>query len=101
MWKSTETGHLYVQILDNVDEDLLAKAFASKPLVSDNSRDTKLCSRIVHPNTGLRQRFCCVYFFFSFLRGATMRHVRLIQRELKAETGNSQFQGPEMNDLNQ
>ncbi|KAJ6550772.1 hypothetical protein DFH09DRAFT_1086398 [Mycena vulgaris] len=45
-------------IPDNVDETLLEKLFANKPLANDKSVDTKPCSRIVHPHIGGKLRFC-------------------------------------------
>ncbi|KAJ7671075.1 hypothetical protein B0H17DRAFT_1335506 [Mycena rosella] len=47
-----------LSIPDHVDENLLAKLFAGKALTTDPSRDTGLCSRLVHPHIGLKQRFC-------------------------------------------
>ncbi|KAJ6580328.1 hypothetical protein B0H10DRAFT_2443268 [Mycena sp. CBHHK59/15] len=50
--------HRAHSIPDNVDENLLAKLFAGQPLTANCDRDTRPCSRLVHPNTGLKQHFC-------------------------------------------
>ncbi|KAF7353417.1 hypothetical protein MSAN_01530800 [Mycena sanguinolenta] len=42
----------------DVDESLLVRGFSGLPLAPDNSKDTDLCSAIVHPTTGLKQRHC-------------------------------------------
>ncbi|KAJ6587751.1 hypothetical protein B0H10DRAFT_1954453 [Mycena sp. CBHHK59/15] len=42
-------NHRTHQIPDHVDENLLAKAFADQPLSTDRGKDTRPCSRLVHP----------------------------------------------------
>ncbi|KAJ6580022.1 hypothetical protein DFH09DRAFT_1444395 [Mycena vulgaris] len=42
----------------DVDEVLFHKAFHSQPLATDSSKDTPLCSTIVHPHAGLKQHNC-------------------------------------------
>ncbi|KAJ6582744.1 hypothetical protein B0H10DRAFT_2198444 [Mycena sp. CBHHK59/15] len=51
-------SHRTHSIPDNVDEQLLIKLFANKPLANDNSVDTNPCSRIVHPHIGGKLRYC-------------------------------------------
>ncbi|KAJ7462842.1 hypothetical protein FB451DRAFT_1404034 [Mycena latifolia] len=45
-------------ITDNIDEALFIKALSGQPFTSDKSKDTALCSAIVHLHTGLRQQHC-------------------------------------------
>ncbi|KAJ6538270.1 hypothetical protein DFH09DRAFT_1369014 [Mycena vulgaris] len=45
-------------IPDDVDEVLFHKAFHSQPLATDSSKDTPLCSTIVHPHNRLKQHNC-------------------------------------------
>ncbi|KAJ7177631.1 hypothetical protein C8R46DRAFT_1328221 [Mycena filopes] len=51
-------GHRSTSIPDDVDEDMFMRGFSGAPLVAGNSKDTALCSAIVHPTTGLKQRLC-------------------------------------------
>ncbi|KAJ6598126.1 hypothetical protein DFH09DRAFT_1394058 [Mycena vulgaris] len=59
-WTGNEftMSHRTYVIPYNVDETLLEKLFANKPLANDKSVDTKPCSRIVHPYIGGKLRFC-------------------------------------------
>ncbi|KAJ7182716.1 hypothetical protein C8R43DRAFT_868399 [Mycena crocata] len=54
----SKENHARIQIPDYVDEKMLTKALANRPLSNDPAKDTQDCSRIVHPTTGLRQRYC-------------------------------------------
>ncbi|KAJ7820677.1 hypothetical protein B0H13DRAFT_2451468 [Mycena leptocephala] len=51
-------GHQSHSIPDNVGEQMLAKSLADQPLSDDSEKDTQPCSKLVHPNLGLRQQFC-------------------------------------------
>ncbi|KAJ7484769.1 hypothetical protein B0H11DRAFT_2279492 [Mycena galericulata] len=53
-----QKNHRTHTIPDHVDENLLAKAFACQPLSTDHDTDTQPCSRLVHPSTGLKAKFC-------------------------------------------
>ncbi|KAJ7692726.1 hypothetical protein B0H17DRAFT_1132959 [Mycena rosella] len=55
--RSHET-HRTHSIPDFVNANLLAKGLAGQPLTTDPDKDTKPCSRIIHPHTGLRQKLC-------------------------------------------
>jgi hypothetical protein len=37
---------------------MVAKSLANQPLSDDSEKDTEPCSKLVHPNIGLRQHFC-------------------------------------------
>ncbi|KAJ6596762.1 hypothetical protein B0H10DRAFT_1959922 [Mycena sp. CBHHK59/15] len=56
--KHFKEGHRMHSIPDNVDESLLAKLFSGQALAGDDSKDTLPCSCIVHPHTGLKQKYC-------------------------------------------
>ncbi|KAJ7922381.1 hypothetical protein B0H13DRAFT_2655645 [Mycena leptocephala] len=45
-------------IPDNVDENLLANGLAGRPLSDDSTKDTRPCSGLIHPHTGLRKKTC-------------------------------------------
>ncbi|KAJ6471012.1 hypothetical protein C8R45DRAFT_1165737 [Mycena sanguinolenta] len=53
-----DTNHRYLPIRDDVDENLLANAFAALPLTDDRSKDTPPCSGIIHPHIGLKKKSC-------------------------------------------
>ncbi|KAJ7181385.1 hypothetical protein C8R43DRAFT_969056 [Mycena crocata] len=63
-WKPESTAsdpknkHRSLAIPDNVDETLFLAALNGQPLVADNSKDTRACSAIVHPTTGLKRKYC-------------------------------------------
>ncbi|KAJ7774537.1 hypothetical protein DFH07DRAFT_952250 [Mycena maculata] len=50
--------HRALGIPDHVPENLLAKALAGQVLTEDPDEDTKPCSRLVHPHTGLKMKYC-------------------------------------------
>ncbi|KAJ7822773.1 hypothetical protein B0H13DRAFT_1737629 [Mycena leptocephala] len=51
-------GHQSHSIPDNCGEQMVAKSLANQPLSDDSEKDTESCSKLVHPNIGLRQHFC-------------------------------------------
>ncbi|KAJ7908237.1 hypothetical protein B0H13DRAFT_2017310 [Mycena leptocephala] len=51
-------GHQSHSIPDNCGEQMVAKSLANQPLSDDSEKDTEPCSKLVHPNIGLRQHFC-------------------------------------------
>ncbi|KAJ6603588.1 hypothetical protein DFH09DRAFT_1354717 [Mycena vulgaris] len=51
-------NHRTFVIPDYADEKILLKLFAKQPISDDNTSDTPLCSCIVHPTTGLKQKNC-------------------------------------------
>ncbi|KAJ7932180.1 hypothetical protein B0H13DRAFT_810730 [Mycena leptocephala] len=51
-------GHQSHSIPDNVRAQMLARSLAGLPLSDDSEKDTQPCSKLVHPNIGLRQQFC-------------------------------------------
>ncbi|KAJ6614357.1 hypothetical protein B0H10DRAFT_2436006 [Mycena sp. CBHHK59/15] len=55
---SFKESHRTHTIPVNVDEELLVKLFANKPLANDDSVDTHPCSRIVHPHIGGKLKYC-------------------------------------------
>ncbi|KAJ7022149.1 hypothetical protein C8F04DRAFT_1240940 [Mycena alexandri] len=50
--------HRTHQIPDHVDENLLARFLAGMTIADGDEKDTKPCSKFVHPRTGFRQHFC-------------------------------------------
>ncbi|KAJ6587438.1 hypothetical protein DFH09DRAFT_1427476 [Mycena vulgaris] len=57
-WTSDNTKHTGISIPDDVDPDLFLAGFNGQPLAADTSKDTPLCSAIVHPTTGLKSKKC-------------------------------------------
>ncbi|KAJ7822571.1 hypothetical protein B0H14DRAFT_3146342 [Mycena olivaceomarginata] len=53
-----QKGHRTHSIPDHVNENLVAKALAGLPLAGDLTKDTPLCSAIIHPHTGLKKKYC-------------------------------------------
>ncbi|KAJ7912742.1 hypothetical protein B0H13DRAFT_2659938 [Mycena leptocephala] len=53
-----QTKHRTHTIPDHVLENLLAWLFAGQALTDGDDKDTKPCSRFVHPHIGLRQHHC-------------------------------------------
>ncbi|KAJ7869252.1 hypothetical protein B0H13DRAFT_1724442 [Mycena leptocephala] len=51
-------GHQSHSIPDNCGEQMVAKSLANQPLSDDSEKDTEPCSKLVHPNIGIRQHFC-------------------------------------------
>ncbi|KAJ6469411.1 hypothetical protein C8R45DRAFT_1167059, partial [Mycena sanguinolenta] len=45
-------------IRDDIDENMLARAFAGQSLTNDPKKDTPPCSAIIHSHTGLRRKHC-------------------------------------------
>ncbi|KAK6978061.1 hypothetical protein R3P38DRAFT_3120609 [Favolaschia claudopus] len=60
-WTKDFTRHRSFALPPDVPEDLFIKAFHGQPLVDDDSQDTRACSAIVHPTTGLKQRTGCAH----------------------------------------
>ncbi|KAJ7451197.1 hypothetical protein B0H11DRAFT_2289039 [Mycena galericulata] len=55
---SFKESHRTHSIPPNVDEGLIVKLFANKPLADGDNLDTNPCSRIIHPHIGAKQKFC-------------------------------------------
>ncbi|KAJ7794014.1 hypothetical protein B0H14DRAFT_3558479 [Mycena olivaceomarginata] len=60
-----QKGHRTHSIPDHVNENLVAKALAGLPLAGDLTKDTPLCSAIIHPHTGLKKKYCRSVFSLS------------------------------------
>ncbi|KAJ7737454.1 hypothetical protein DFH07DRAFT_779367 [Mycena maculata] len=56
--RNFQKGHRTHAIDDQVGENLLAKPFAGQLMSTDHHVDTRPCSRLIHPNIGLKQQFC-------------------------------------------
>ncbi|KAJ7785121.1 hypothetical protein DFH07DRAFT_934967 [Mycena maculata] len=63
--------HRALGIPDHVPENLLAKALAGQVLTEDPDEDTKPCSRLVHPHTGLKMKYCRMLSFLYLALGYT------------------------------
>jgi hypothetical protein len=58
-----QKGHRTHSIPDHINENLVTKALAGLPLAGDLTKDTPLCSAIIHPHTGPKKKSCLSIFF--------------------------------------
>ncbi|KAJ6607624.1 hypothetical protein B0H10DRAFT_2227630 [Mycena sp. CBHHK59/15] len=76
-WASDNTKHTGISIPDNVDPDLFLAGFNGQPLAADTSKDTPLCSAIVHPTTGLKSKKCA---FTHIVNGEPHTNSAIVKR---------------------
>ncbi|KAJ6631654.1 hypothetical protein B0H10DRAFT_1979696, partial [Mycena sp. CBHHK59/15] len=76
-WAWDNTKHTGISIPDNVDPDLFLAGFNGQPLAADTSKDTPLCSAIVHPTTGLKSKKCA---FTHIVKGEPHTNSAIVKR---------------------
>ncbi|KAJ6605219.1 hypothetical protein DFH09DRAFT_1353754 [Mycena vulgaris] len=84
-WTSDNTKHTGISIPDDVDPDLFLAGFNGQPLAADTSKDTPLCSAIVHPITGLKSKKCAFTHIVNgepHTKSAIMKRPCSVQRRI-------------------
>ncbi|KAJ6518461.1 hypothetical protein DFH09DRAFT_1331945 [Mycena vulgaris] len=84
-WTSDNTKHTGISIPDDVDPDLFSAGFNGQPLAADTSKDTPLCSAIVHPTTGLKSKKCAFTHIVNgepHMKSAIMKRPCPVQRQI-------------------